>query len=416
MPLIISSQNSKPTIVIAGGGMVGMSLALALAAEDADWQIIVVESMAFADASQPPAFQPGFDNRSTAVSAGSIPLLRRIVCWRTLRQQAAAIKRVSVSDRGHYAGHVFDGAAIQQDPLGVVIENSWLGGVLRYQLAQQQHNIGYIAPAAVTGLQPVPRGVQLSIRRDGATQMLFADLVVIADGKESSLRHSLGIQVNTYHYHQAAVVANVALAQPHQGIAYEHFTDCGPLALLPLTDCDNQPRAALVWTHSEARLLAVLSWDEQTFIDHLHRQFGYRAGKIIAIGKRQGYSLQLIEAAEQVRSHVVVMGNAAHCLHPVAGQGFNLSLRDCATLVEVLIDAYRQGIAIGGYPTLAVYERRRALDRQITIGLTHQLVKRFSSRHWPSACLRQLGLLTLNALPAVHRRFARQLMGQPIYP
>jgi 2-octaprenylphenol hydroxylase len=184
--------------------------------------------------------------------------------------------------------------------------------------------------------------------------------------------------------------------------------------LLPLIECDNQSRAALIWTHPEEQLQTVLSWDDQTFIHHLQQRFGHRAGKIIGVGKRQGYPLQLMQVIEQVRSNVVIMGNAAHCLHPVAGQGFNLALRDCATLVDVLTHAHQQGMAIGDYKTLAVYERRQSLDQQITIGLTHQLVKQFSSHSLPLVILRQLGLLTLNALPTVHRRFAQQLMGQQV--
>ena len=167
--------------------------------------------------------------------------------------------------------------------------------------------------------------------------------------------------------------------------------------------------------HHKEQLQTVLSWDDQTFIHHLQREFGYRAGKIIGVGKREGYSLQLMQAKEQVRSNIVIMGNAAHCLHPVAGQGFNLSLRDCAVLVDVLTDAYKKGKAIGDYKVLADYEQRRSLDQQITVGVTHQLVKQFSSHQLPRVLLRQLGLLTLNAMPVMHRLLAKQLMGQQAY-
>ena len=419
-PQTTFSRNEKPTITIVGGGMVGISLALLLAAEDADWQIVLMESLPFPasvsfNSRQLPVFQPGFDSRSTAISTGSLPLLQRIDCWETLQQHAAAIKQVQVSDRGYYAGNVFDAAQLQQEQLGVVIENSWLGNVLFHQLMQRQDKICCLAPASVTQLQPVAQGVELTMEQDGNTQTHFADLVIIADGEHSSLRRSLGIEVNTHNYHQAAVITNIALSQPHKGVAYEHFTGSGPLALLPLTDCNHQHRAALVWTHHEEQLQTVLSWDDQTFIHHLQQQVGYRAGKIIGVGKREGYPLQLMQATEQVRSNMVIMGNAAHCVHPVAGQGFNLSLRDCATLADVLAGAYKKGKFIGDYKTLADYEQRRSLDQQLTVSLTHQLVKQFSSQQLPRVLLRQLGLLTLNAMPAMHQHFAKQLMGQQAY-
>ena len=414
------SKNDKLTITIIGGGMVGISLALLLATEDTDWQIVLIESLPFPksrsfNSPQLPIFQPGFDSRSTAISAGSLPLLQRIGCWETLQQHATTIKQVQVSDRGYYAGNVFDAGQLQQEQLGAVIENNWLGKVLFHQLMQRQDKIRCFAPASVTQLQPVAQGVEVTIEQDGTTQMHCSDLVIIADGERSSLGRSLGIEFNTHNYHQAAVIANVALSQPQKGVAYEHFTGSGPLALLPLTDYNHQHRAALIWTHHKEQLQTALSWDDQTFIHHLQREFGYRAGKIIGVGKREGYSLQLMQAKEQVRSNIVIMGNAAHCLHPVAGQGFNLSLRDCAVLVDVLTDAYKKGKAIGDYKVLADYEQRRSLDQQITVGVTHQLVKQFSSHQLPRVLLRQLGLLTLNAMPVMHRLLAKQLMGQQAY-
>ena len=405
--------------------MVGISLALLLAEQSLDCSISLIEQHPFPQAPDSPQWQPSFDDRSTALSAGSIDILEAIGCWRELRHGASPIHAVHVSDRGHFGGLRLNAGDYQRDALGYVVANRWLGQVLTQQL--QQAPVHCLTPARVTACKAVVGGYQLMVDcADMATNptdetatsvSLHADLLLIADGADSRLRQALGIATEVHDYHQWALIANVALSRPHQGIAYERFTDEGPIALLPLDDLAGVHRAALVWTLPEAVLESLRRMPETAIINRLQQRFGYRAGTIEAIGKCHCYYLQRVQALEQVRSHCVLIGNAAHFLHPVAGQGFNLALRDCQALVECLVNARQQNLdqavqpPLGDLATLNQYLARQQRDQQLTIGLTDQLVKVFSNTTLPLAVLRQLGLISMNLAPPVKHRFAEKMMG-----
>jgi len=405
-------SDKKSHIVIVGGGMVGISLALLLARQHCSWDITLIESLPLQSSSQSPVFVPSFDARSTALSAGSVDILMACGVWADLHVHAQAIRQVHISDRGHYNGSVINAADHNIQSLGFVIENQWLGQVLLHHL--QQQNIHCLASSTVNELCPVADGVTITVEHSSNAQMqtIAADLVLIADGAESPLRQALGIDTTIYNYQQAAVIANIAIDQPHNHVAYERFTDNGPLALLPLTDCDGQHRYAVVWTHAQADLERVMAWDDATFIERLQAVASYRLGHITQVGKRQSYPLALVQACEQVRSSIVIIGNAAHFLHPVAGQGFNLALRDCAALVDTLVDAHYREQPLGRYNVLKHYEQRQQMDQQLTVSLTHQAVKLFSNNYLPAAVLRQLGLLSLNVIPGANQALAKQLMGK----
>ena len=411
---------TNPHIAIVGGGMVGMSLALLLSQQLPKVSISLIEqhSFTFEEFSlkdKLSAYQPSFDERSTALSAGSQHIFNDLQCWPELESYAQTIATIHVSDKGHWGGTRLHAVDYGVPALGYVIENRRLGQVLLHQL--QQTNVDCIAPAQVLHCQPCQRGYQLTIRRAQQEQQLTADLLVIADGSQSPLRQSLGIDSSTKDYGQTAMVANVALSKPHQGIAYERFTDEGPIALLPLPDLpdssdlqDNHPyRAALVWTFPSDRQQTINALDESALRRLLQQRFGYRAGVIEHIGQRHYYPLQLLQAREQIRSHLVVVGNAAHFLHPVAGQGFNLALRDCQQLVRCLSNSPLE--SLGTFATLKTYMQTQTPDQDFTITITDRLVKVFSSQRARFALSRQLGLLGLNTLPLGKTRFARQMMG-----
>lgn len=245
----------------------------------------------------------------------------------------------------------------------------------------------------------------------GQEQTIHTQLVIIADGADSPLRASLGIDVDIEKYHQTAIIANVALSNPHDGVAYERFTDEGPMALLPLGGKDGC-ESALVWTQPEDQADAILALDDEAFMEQLQQRFGFRLGHFKSVGKRDAYPLQLMLAKEQVRSSLVVMGNAAHFLHPVAGQGFNLALRDCAALTTVLAKARRAQQPLGALKVLQQYEQQQQLDQQATIQFSDKLTRLFSTAALPSAGLRALGFLGLETLPGAKQLLASQTMGQ----
>ncbi len=403
-------------IAIVGGGMVGVSLALMLAkqlsAGDECVKISLIEKFPFPEQGTALA-QPSFDMRSSALSVGSIAMLKALGVWQALADQVAPIKDIHISDQGHYTSTLIHAKNYDVEQLGGVVANSHLGQCLLAQLSSSR--VECIAPATVTGCRLRQHGAQLSVQTEDSgetkTSELLVDLVLIADGADSPLRQSLGIDSQSQPYQQSAIITNIALERDHQQVAYERFTHQGPLALLPLEPFAGEHRASVVWTRDHSSVDALMALDDETFLQELQACFGYRAGNFTKVGKRYSYELNLVQSTEQVRSHIVVLGNAAHFLHPVAGQGFNLSLRDCATLVDILAHAYRNHQPLGHYSTLEKYVAKREYDQDLTIGLTDTMVKMFSSKKLSLSVLRQLGLYGLQAIPGTKNLLARQMMG-----
>ncbi len=363
-------------IAIIGGGMVGTSLASLLAASQPQLRIALIEAQPFAQADEL-HFQSSFDARSTALSYGTATILRELGLWETLQQHITPIVQVHVSDRGHFLGGVIDAKENNLDAVGYVIENAWLGNVLLAHV-QAQKNIQCFTSSTVTALTPQQDCALLNVQTDAQHFFIKTSLAVIADGGDSPLRAALGIGTQTRAYGQTAIITNVEFSEPHCGVAYERFTADGPVALLPLGESNNAQQSALVWTR---------------------------------VAKRFAYPLQLVLAEEQIRSHIVLLGNAAHFLHPVAGQGFNLALRDCVCLVETLRDAIALHQSPGDLSVLQAYLRKQALDQQLTIEFSDKLVRLFSNDQLPLIALRHLGLLSLESIPFIKNQFIAQTMG-----
>lgn len=406
---MIASVDQPQHIAIVGGGMVGVSLALMLAKNVGNTSISLIEKFPFPETNSSSIEQPSFDARSTALSAGSVALLQTIDCWSELSQYAEPIQHIHISDRGHYGNTLLHASDYDVDALGYVVENSRLGQCLLQQL--QQTHVKCIAPATVEQCQLKKQGVELQLKGGNGAELLLADLVVIADGADSPLRASLGIDHHITQYQQSAIITNVSLQKSHGNIAYERFTDQGPLALLPLNEYNGEHRASVVWTRDTQHTDDLMQLNDEDFKQALQACLGYRADRIKHVGKRQSYPLQLVQAAEQVRSNIVVVGNAAHFLHPVAGQGFNLSLRDSASLAQVLQQGLSHHPSVGNYKTLKHYVHQREKDQAVTIGLTDIMVKTFSSSQLSMSILRQLGLLSLQTFPAMKKTLAKQMMG-----
>ncbi|MET1079277.1 MAG: 2-octaprenyl-6-methoxyphenyl hydroxylase [Pseudomonas sp.] len=383
-------------LAIIGGGLVGASLALALqdGAKARGWRIVLVEPFA-----PGAAYQPSYDARSTALSYGSRQLYERLGIWPQVAPRAQAIERIHVSDRGRIGAARLSAGQEGVPALGYVVENAWLGQCLWQALDPEV--VSWRCPAEVVRLEALEDGYRLQLDDHS---LLDCDLAVLADGGRSGLREQLGIAVSHAAYGQSALIANLTPGEAHRGQAFERFTDEGPLALLPLLD----DRCALVWTraHGDATRLAGLS--EQAFLGELQQAFGYRLGALRHVGARHLYPLALIEAQEQVRPHLVVLGNAAHTLHPIAGQGYNLSLRDTLVLAETLLQS---AAAPGDLATLQRYGARQLRDQQLTVGFSDQVTRLFGRPDPWLAAGRTLGLLGLDLIPPAKRWFARQAMG-----
>jgi len=386
-------------LAIVGGGLVGASLALALqhGAKERGWTVELIEPF------EPGHdYQPSYDARSTALSYGTRLIYQRLGVWDQIAERAEPITDIHVSDRGRAGVTRLDAASQQVPALGYVVENAWIGHCLWQALDDDV--VTRRCPAEVEHMRAVPGGYRLTLT-DGQT--LDCDLAVLADGGRSGLREHLGIEVKQSPYGQTALIANVTPGTPHGGRAFERFTDEGPMALLPLPD----NRCALVWTRPERDAARLAAAPEAEFLEELQQAFGYRLGGFRQVGARHLYPLVLIEAQEQVRSGLVVLGNAAHSLHPIAGQGYNLSLRDTEALAVALL---RSSAPLGDLSVLQGYHQQQRSDQRLTVGFSDQLTQLFGESGRLSVAGRNLGLLGLDLLPPAKAWFARQAMGMGV--
>ena len=403
-----TGANSHYDIVIVGGGMVGISLALLLRAQQ-PWNILLIEAQELASSDGPVsgAYSSSFDARSTALSWSSKNIYQSIGLWPQLKKHLSAIAQIHVSDRGHVGMTRIDAGDANVDALGYVVENQWLGSVLLNQLTKT--DIQLLGSCKLETIEPLASGMRLQLQQaDKDLQTIETKLLVIADGAGSTTAQQLGIQSQSTPYDQTGIIANVSLEKPHGGVAYERFTDQGPMALLPLADFKGRPRSALVWTQPRAMAEILMAADEQAFLEQLQLRFGYRLGHFKQLGKRVAYPLALTTATEQVRRHLVVMGNAAHSLHPVAGQGFNLSLRDAAALANGLAEA---GDRIGDLAVLQNYQQQQAIDQRNTVLFSDSLPKLFGLSSSIVALGRNSGLLAMDLIPSLRNSFAQFGMG-----
>ena len=406
---------SRVDVLIAGGGMVGISLALCLRNKlGLGTKLLLVESFPLPehDPDFRAAYSPSFDARSTALSYASRLIYEELDLWPDLREHCCPIRQIHVSDRGRFGSTLMSAADYGWPALGYVVENAWLGNVLVQAL--HRADITTISPERVTGAEFSGNGATVSL---ASGDSLHAELLVVADGAQSSLRESLGIEISRQDYGQHALIANIAHAQPHEGLAYERFTPDGPLAMLPLVGAidevagGGENRSALVWSLAPEQAAQMQNAEQDIFLAELQKAFGYRLGRLLHAGERGSYPLSLVQAREQVRSHLVVMGNAAHSLHPVAGQGFNLALRSVAQLGVCLSAARYAGASLGELSVLQGYQRTQQGDQALTTQFSDRLPGLFMQRDPALGILRDAGLLALDLSPVLKREFVRQTAG-----
>ncbi|MEY4640631.1 MAG: 2-octaprenyl-6-methoxyphenol hydroxylase [Pseudomonadota bacterium] len=404
-----SPRASHYDVVIVGAGMVGASLALALTRnQDIPLRLLLVEASALH--AHIPAQQPGFDARSTVLSAVTVAYFTELGLWNAMADSAQAIKQIHVSDQGHFGTVRLDSDEEQVAALGHVIENAALGRALNDALFAAQ-GLELCAPVAVAALAPDIAGMRLTLESNEGKRDITAALVVLAEGGRSGLSAQLGIAHRREGYGQSAVIANVGFASAHRNVAYERFTPKGPLALLPLADREGSHRAALVWTHPESEAQAMLELSDAEFLARLQRDFGGRVGSFMRVGKRVLYPLALQVAEEQVRPGLVLLGNVAHTLHPVAGQGFNLALRDTMMLAYNIRESLRQQQDPGAFARLQQYRQSVQQDQYSTIAFSDYMTRLFSSNNRVLGLVRQFGMASIDLLPPLKHQFSRQAMG-----
>lgn len=412
---------SSYDLVIVGGGMVGLSLANALlpTANYFGLKIAIIEP-AQATGSTDLSAHPSFDARATALSAGSRNIYQTMGFWQALERHVCPIETIHISDRGRFGATRLSSRDEGVDALGYVVENHWLGHSLAMHLTRHnQGQVELIQPATVTQVTATRDSddelIQtLTVDRDGEVGEIAAQLVVLADGGRSSLKRQLGISDQKTPYEQHAVVAVVSPSEVHRCIAYERFTEQGPIALLPLPNHNGHRRYGLVWTISNDEIQDVLALDDAGFLQRLQDAFGFRAGHFTKVGPRSSYPLVKRVACEQVREGVVVLGNAAHTLHPIAGQGFNLALRGATELVSHVIDMCQQNKPLSDLNGLSQFAKTRQFDQMRTIEASEKMMQLFCNSNPAARLLRSTGLQGLDVCKPAKTVVARAAMGLDI--
>ncbi|PIW59723.1 2-octaprenyl-6-methoxyphenyl hydroxylase [Shewanella sp. CG12_big_fil_rev_8_21_14_0_65_47_15] len=390
-------------IAIVGGAMAGATLALALARLS---QTSTPISVALIEAHVPDKSHPGFDARSIAIAHGSIFELSRLGLWPKLAHLGTAIENIHVSDRGHFGMTELNAAQFHLDALGQVVELERVGQVLFNELNKSE--VKFFCPAKLAQIEAAAEGHTLVL---DTGERIQAKLVVAADGLQSKVRSSFNLPATQVAFEQTAIIANLQTDKPHQHWAYERFTENGPLALLPMADSQGQPRLSLVWALDDSRAQAMLNAPKAEFLAALQQAFGYRAGQFVDVSARHAYPLNLSYMPRPIHHRCVFIGNAAQTLHPIAGQGFNLGLRDVVSLLEVLKTALAQGNDIGSAAVTHAYLNAREQDRNSTIRNIEFLVRGFSNQYWPLVLGRNLGLRLLSWFPPLKTPVAQRAMG-----
>ncbi len=409
-----STQINEVDIAIVGGAMAGASLALGLeklAKNQASIGSNTPIKIALIEAHKPSSEHPGFDARSIAISHGSIFELKQLGLWQHLASLATPISDIHVSDRGHFGMTELNSESLQLPYLGQVVELEAVGHKLFSLL--EKSDIALYCP---NKLQSVEARIDSHLLTLDDGLQISAKLLVAADGVNSKVREAFKQPLEQVEFGQTAIIANVHTEQPHNGWAYERFTQTGPLALLPMGNSKGESRLSLVWALAPDEAELLLTAPKSEFIDKLQQAFGYRAGRFVDIGNRVSYPLTLSYMPRPIYHRTVFLGNAAQTLHPIAGQGFNLGLRDVVclidTLKQVLTNSGGHGcIDIGGAELTHSYLERRNADRQGTMNNIEFLVRGFSNDYWPLVVGRNLGLRLLSWLPPLKVPVARRAMG-----
>ncbi len=435
---------SESGVVIVGGGMVGVTLALLMAKAAPTLPVTLLEAARLPPALAPgamPSYTPSFDARNTALSRRSIEAFKDLGVWPQLAPHATPIHQIHVSDKGHFGMARLTAAEEHVDSFGYVVENAWLGAVLLAAL-RQCPSVTLIDGVQVT--EVTSTGEMAQVRYRPAAQMsssmaaasdpssasinapmsasdditLTTPLLIAADGAQSQSRAWLGVDVRSQPYGQTAIVTACETSLPHAQVAFERFTADGPIALLPLPDQPDaidaaQPgcRRSLVWALSDVEAARVQALDDAGFMQALQQAFGRRAGRFRRVGQRHAYPLALMVASQQVQGRAVILGNAAHSLHPVAGQGYNLCVRDALVLSAQLAEAHQQGKDLGDAGDLATYAAAREQDQSQIIRFSDSLVRGFSTAQPLVSWLRNVGLVGFDVLPGAKPALARYAMG-----
>lgn len=411
---------TEQQVLIVGGGHVGLSFALLLAHHGIASTLLEKNSYPTISPTNDRTRSHYLDSRNTALSRRTVQIYQEIGLWDELQSHACRIDTVQISEQGSFGRAQLNKAEEKVESFGQVIENAWLGRKLLLA-AQQEPLITLIDRANVIAVDQQVNGVTLSFNYDDeeqAPRQLHASVLVACDGRDSSVRQLLGIGTTTYDYGQTAIVGVVETDKPHAHTAIERFSPAGPLAVLPLTDPEGNGndeyqegyRRSVVWICPKGEETQYLE-DDAHFLATLQQAFGQRAGKFVTAGRRGAYPLSRVLADKQVAGRCVIMGNAAHTLHPVAGQGFNLCMRDAHVLAQMMNAQVLRGEDIGNTQLLQRYEKARKADQKRVIRFCDAVVHGFTHTNPVVKLARNVALVAFDKLPNIKPLVATYAMG-----
>lgn len=394
-------QKLEADVVIVGGGPAGCSLAALLAAHD-------VSAICIDQDNPQTTLEGNFDGRTTAISYGSRRVIEACGVWDRLADEACPINDIRIMENGSAVLLEFLVKDVGGETFGWIVENRKLRAAL-YKKLENLKGATHLAPARVSGFSRDDDGVTVALA-DG--RQVRGKLVVGADGKKSFTREWMGIGVRGWSYRQRGLVCIVTHEHPHENIAVEDFRGDGPFAILPMADDENgQHRSSIVWTEHGPERQSALHWDEKTFNAALAERFPPFYGEVRLCGKRFSYPLGLGHAHSYIAPRMALVADAAHAIHPIAGQGLNLGLRDIAELAERVIAVKQQSGDVGSMDLLEGYERARRADNMMMAAATDSLNRLFSNDITPLSVLRKIGLRMVEATPPARKFFMRQAMG-----
>ena len=395
-------------VIIVGGGMVGLSLSLMLAKANIAVKLLEAVKYPNYDDQNVAPYHSSFDVRNTALSRRSVQIYQKLGLWDALQQHATPILQVHITEQGSFGKARLIAEQEKVESFGQVIENAWLGRVLLTQV-RQQPLIELIDSVQVTALTQDAEQVHIEAKRGDEVLKLESKLLIAADGRDSFCRQAIGVGVDVHDYDQIAIVTTVQTSKPHDQVGFERFSALGPLALLPLP---GEYRRSVVWPVKKGTEGEWLGEEnDQHFLDALQKTYGDRAGKFEKTGKRFSYPLSQVLAHKQAVGRVILMGNAAHTIHPVAGQGFNLCLRDADVLVRYLVNQLTASDDIGNPDNLLAYEQARLSDQQRVIKFCDTVVRGFSNQNPLLKLIRNTGLIAFDVIPGVKPLVANYAMG-----
>ncbi|VFP84569.1 2-octaprenyl-6-methoxyphenol hydroxylase [Candidatus Erwinia haradaeae] len=387
------------SIIIAGGGLVGTTLALAIShATKGKKTVFLIEE------TEPKKPVPTtYDGRVIALSADTCQKIASFDLWSAIKPSATAITHIHISDRGSLGFISLDSKEYNVSALGHVIELSQVMNNL-FSCLQKAPGVYLYCPHKVSEIKRSEQHVCVTLDNG---EKIYGELLVAADGWRSEVAKMCGIKRQSVNYKQIAIVSTVSTQVSHNGWAFERFTDQGPLAMLPISS----GYSALVWCQSDVGRHKIAQWNDKQFITELQSAFGWRLGRFLHAEKRQIYPLQLQSATHNISHRLVLIGDAAQTLHPVAAQGFNLGMRDIISLVETLQTAWQQGKGAGDYSTLRYYQQSRKRDVRATIKITDELLRLFSNTHKGLTIGRSFGLIMIDQSPLLRYLLAQWTLG-----